>query len=195
MRRRVPWNIERISVAVAIDGVWKWKYDENGEVLFTPDGSIQREYTPVEDPELDKAQTLVEHAIGYNRNRGDTVTVQHLQFDRTEQFKAEDEVFRRQARVRQLVMYGLIGLAVLVIAFLVFRFCLPGSGAETETAGRRTCHGSIRQCVKLPSDPRRKRGSKSRCPSKSGPGWRCRRMRSIWPGNIPRMWPSLSVPG
>jgi flagellar M-ring protein FliF len=117
-----PWIIERISVAVAIDGIWRWQYDEKGEVLLNPDGSIQREYTPVEDEELRKAQTLVEHAIGYNRDRGDTVTVQHLQFDRTAQFEVEDDIFRRQARIRQMLLYGLIALGVLVIGFLVFRF-------------------------------------------------------------------------
>ena len=117
-----PWIIKRISVAVAIDGIWRWQYDEKGEVLLNPDGSIQREYTPVEDEELRKAQTLVEHAIGYNRDRGDTVTVQHLQFDRTAQFEVEDDIFRRQARIRQMLLYGLIALGVLVIGFLVFRF-------------------------------------------------------------------------
>jgi flagellar M-ring protein FliF len=117
-----PWIIERISVAVAIDGIWRWQYDEKGEVLLNPDGSIQREYTPVEEEELRKAQTLVEHSIGYNRDRGDTVTVQHLQFDRTAQFKEEDDIFRRQARIRQMLLYGLIALGVLVIGFLVFRF-------------------------------------------------------------------------
>lgn len=117
-----PWEIERISVAVAIDGIWRWQYDENGEVLLNPDGSIQREYTPVEEEELQKAQTLVEHAIGYNRDRGDTVTVQHLQFDRTEQFEQEDDIFRKQARIRRMLFYGLIALAVLIIGFLVFRF-------------------------------------------------------------------------
>ncbi len=117
-----PWVIQRISVAVAIDGIWRWQYDDKGEVLLNLDGSIQREYTPVEEEELRKAQTLVEHAIGYNRDRGDTVTVQHLQFDRTAQFKEEDDIFRRQARIRQMLLYGLIALGVLVIGFLVFRF-------------------------------------------------------------------------
>jgi flagellar M-ring protein FliF len=117
-----PWSIERISAAVAIDGIWKWKYDDKGNVLLNPDGSIQREYIALEEEDLAKAQTLVEHAIGYNRERGDTVTVQHLQFDRSEQFKLEDEKYRKQARVRQMLLYGLIGVGVLLVAFFVFRF-------------------------------------------------------------------------
>lgn len=119
---KAPWSIDRISVAVAIDGIWKWQYDDNGEVLLNPDGSIQREYISVSEEDLQKAQTLVEHAIGYKRERGDTVTVQHLQFDRSSQFQEEDEVYRRQARIRRMLMYGLIALGVLIIGFLVFRF-------------------------------------------------------------------------
>jgi flagellar M-ring protein FliF len=117
-----PWSIERISAAVAIDGIWKWKYDDKGNVLLNPDGSIQREYVPLKEEDLEKAQTLVEHAVGYNRERGDTIAVRHLQFDRSDQFKQEDEKYRRQARVRQMLLYGLIGLGILMVAFFVFRF-------------------------------------------------------------------------
>lgn len=116
-----PWEITRITTGVAIDGIWKWKYDDNGEVLLNKDGSIQREYIPVTDEELTKARTLVEHAIGFNRNRGDSVTVQHLQFDRTEQFRLEDEKFRARARTQQMLIYGAIGLGVILVAFVAFR--------------------------------------------------------------------------
>jgi len=117
-----PWEIERITVGAAIDGIWKWKYDEEGEVLFTPDGSIQREYLPVSQEDLSKAKTLVEHAIGYNRERGDSVSVEHLQFDRTSQFFEEDEAFKAKARTRQAILYAIIGVAAIIVAFIVFRF-------------------------------------------------------------------------
>ena len=119
--KKSPWEIERISVAVAIDGTWKWKYDDEGNVLFNPDGSIQREYAPVDETSLTKAESLVEHAIGYNQNRGDTVTVQHLQFDRSQQFAAEDEEFRARERVKQMILYGAIGIAIILVAFIAFR--------------------------------------------------------------------------
>lgn len=116
-----PWEIKRITTGVAIDGIWKWKYDDNGEVLLNKDGSIQREYIPVNEEELTKARTLVEHAIGYDRDRGDSVTVQHFQFDRTEQFRQEDETFRARARTKQMLIYGAIGLGVILVAFIAFR--------------------------------------------------------------------------
>ncbi len=117
-----PWEIERITIAVAIDGMWTWVYDEEGNVQFNPDGSIQREYTPVTDEELSKAQTLVEHAIGYDRDRGDSVSVVHLQFDRTAQFNGEDERFRTKDRIRRTVLYSILSLAALMVVFIVFRF-------------------------------------------------------------------------
>lgn len=117
-----PWEIMRTTVAVAIDGTWKWKYDDKGNVLFNPDGSIQREYVPVPGEELDKAKTLVEHAVGYNRDRGDSVTVQHLQFDRSTQFQKEDDRYRAQQRTRMAFIYGAIGLAGLLIIIILARF-------------------------------------------------------------------------
>ncbi|HOV62975.1 MAG TPA: flagellar basal-body MS-ring/collar protein FliF [Spirochaetia bacterium] len=116
-----PWEIKRVTIGVAIDGIWKWKYNDKGQVEFDTDGSIKRIYEPVSDVDLQKAKTLIEHAIGYDQTRGDSVTVQHLQFDRTGQFSREDEQFRNQKRLQQGILYGLIGLGVIVVAFVVFR--------------------------------------------------------------------------
>jgi flagellar M-ring protein FliF len=116
-----PWEIERISIGVAVDGKWRRKYNKNGTVKIDEDGSIVREYTPVSEEELEKAQTLVEHAIGYKPERGDKVTVQHMQFDRSAEFKEADEKYRRQRRIQQILLYSLLGVAVIVVAFIVFR--------------------------------------------------------------------------
>ncbi len=116
-----PWEITRKTVSIAIDGAWKWIYDDKGNVALNPDGSIKREYTPVSAEDLRKAQALVEAAIGYDRARGDQVTVRHLQFDRTEQQQEEDQRFRSQARLRQMVLYSIIGLVAVVGVFIVFR--------------------------------------------------------------------------
>ncbi len=113
--------IKRITASVAIDGVWRWSYNDRGEVETEADGSIVREYTPVATDELSAARELVEHAIGYNADRGDSVSVRHIQFDRSSQFQEEDERFRRQRQVQMIVLYVLIGIAVLLVSFIVFR--------------------------------------------------------------------------
>ncbi|TVR68323.1 MAG: flagellar basal body M-ring protein FliF [Spirochaetaceae bacterium] len=113
--------IERITASVAIDGTWRWSYDERGDVEINPDGSIVRVYTPVSEQELAAARELVEHAVGFSERRGDAVSVRHLQFDRTAQFSEEDERFRRQRQIQMIVLYVLIGIAVLLVSFIVFR--------------------------------------------------------------------------
>ncbi|MFI5368566.1 MAG: flagellar basal-body MS-ring/collar protein FliF, partial [Spirochaetia bacterium] len=55
-----PWEIKRITTGVAIDGVWKEKYDKSGRVMLNPDGSIQRDYIPVTDDDLAKAKSLIQ---------------------------------------------------------------------------------------------------------------------------------------
>jgi flagellar M-ring protein FliF len=114
-------QIDTIAVSIVLDGVWRREYNENGNLVINPDGSISREYTPVREEELATARRVVEGAIGYNQARGDIVTVEHLQFDRTAQFREEDEEYRRRQQIQMIVLYVLIGLAVLLVSFIVFR--------------------------------------------------------------------------
>ena len=120
-RQERPWNIRRVTASVAIDGVWKWNYDENGIVELNTDGSIARDYVPVSPEELKTVEALVRDAIGFNPNRGDSVTVAHLQKDRRAEHAGEDSVFRRQKQVREAVVWSLIGLGVVLAAVIFAR--------------------------------------------------------------------------
>jgi flagellar M-ring protein FliF len=114
-----PWDIKRISTGVAIDGIWKDRYDKNGRVLLNTDGSIDREFTSVTDDEIQKAKSLIQGAIGYSRDRGDVINVEAMKFDRSAQFEREDSVYRRQLSMRRTLISILIGIgAILVIAFI-----------------------------------------------------------------------------
>ena len=115
-------KIQRVTVSVNIDGIWKWKYDEKGRSKMLPQGGVDREYVPVSSDDLKKSQSLIQDAIGFNQDRGDSVTVQNIAFDRAAEFKAEDSNYLRNVQVKQIVLYSLIGLAILMIAFIVFRF-------------------------------------------------------------------------
>jgi flagellar M-ring protein FliF len=114
-------KIQRVTVSVNIDGVWKWKYDDRGRLKMLPQGGVDREYVSIPVDDLKKSQALIQDAIGFNQDRGDSVTVQNLAFDRAAQFKAEDSDYLRNVQVRQIVLYSLVGLAVLMMAFIVFR--------------------------------------------------------------------------
>ncbi|THB62597.1 MAG: flagellar basal body M-ring protein FliF [Spirochaetaceae bacterium] len=113
-------EVRRISVSVALDGTWTRVFDDRGN-LQIENNQVVREYTPVPADELARAKELIEAAVGFNRDRGDTVTVQHIQFDRTQQFIEEDAQFLRRQQVQQMVLYILIGVAILLVSFIVFR--------------------------------------------------------------------------
>ncbi|MCA1949833.1 MAG: flagellar M-ring protein FliF [Treponema sp.] len=114
-------TINRVTVSVNIDGRWKVKYNEKGEPVINKDNTIDREYIPIPDEELKKAQALVQDAIGFNRSRGDSVTVQNIQFDRTKQFAEEDAAFLRQRQFQVTMLLLLVGITVLLVSFLIFR--------------------------------------------------------------------------
>ncbi len=116
-----PWVIERITIGVALDGQWEKRYNKNGTIQFDDEGKIIREYIPVEEESIRKAQTLIEHAVGYKSERGDSVTVQHIQFDRSSQFQEEDEKYRARRRLQQILLYSILGIGVIIVAFIVFR--------------------------------------------------------------------------
>ncbi|MDR1655888.1 MAG: flagellar M-ring protein FliF [Treponema sp.] len=114
-------QIDRVTVSVNIDGKWKWKYTEKGRPVILPDGSIEREYTPVPAEDLRSSQYLIQNAIGYNAARGDAVTVQNIPVDRTNQFRDEDEAYFRDQQIKTTIFVFLSGLALLLVGFIMFR--------------------------------------------------------------------------
>jgi flagellar M-ring protein FliF len=114
-------QINRLTVSVNIDGIWKWKYDEKGDPVVLPDGAIDREYAPVPPDELRSTQLLIQSAVGYNAGRGDSVTVQNIPFDRTMQFAEEDAAYFRRKQIQTTILVFLSGLVILLIAFIAFR--------------------------------------------------------------------------
>ncbi|MEE8591116.1 MAG: flagellar basal-body MS-ring/collar protein FliF [Spirochaetia bacterium] len=116
-----PWSIDRITTGVAIDGAWLRVYNENGQLELNPDGSIKREYTPVSDEDLSKAEALIKDSIGYDRDRGDSVTVEHISFDRSVQFAAENEEFRLQRQLRTTIISVIIGIGAIIFAAILYR--------------------------------------------------------------------------
>ncbi|MDR3122548.1 MAG: flagellar M-ring protein FliF [Treponema sp.] len=114
-------GIDRVTVSVNIDGTWKLKYDEKKNPVELVDGSLEREYAPVPPEDLRAAQALIQDAIGFNAARGDSVTVQNIRFDRTREFAEADAAYRRQKQIETTILVALSGLALLLVAFIVFR--------------------------------------------------------------------------
>ncbi len=114
-------SIRRISASVALDGRWERQYTEDGDIVFNPDGSIAREYLPVDEDDLETAEDLVRHAVGFSEERGDSVTVRNVQFDRSDMFAEEDAEYRRRRQIQMIILYSLIGIAAVLVIFIAFR--------------------------------------------------------------------------
>lgn len=113
-------SMGRRTVSVNIDGVWSKRRDEKGNFVIK-NGAIEREYVPISAEELQSATKAVQDAIGYNRARGDSVSVLNIKFDRTSQFEKEDAAYFQKLQTQQTVLYSLIALAVILFAFIIYR--------------------------------------------------------------------------
>lgn len=113
-------EIGRRTVSVNIDGQWRKKKDENGNILIK-DGHIEREYIPISDEELQKATKAVQDAIGYDIKRNDSVSVLNIQFDRIAEFEKEDEAYFKAIQRQRIILISLSGLAILLLIFIIYR--------------------------------------------------------------------------
>jgi flagellar M-ring protein FliF len=116
-----PWEIKRITVGVALDGIWRREYDKNGRLVLNPDGSIKRGYVSLTPQDLVQAKNLIQGAIGYNALRGDDVKVENIPFDRSKIFEEEDSVYRRQMALRRTLYVVAAGVGALLIIALLYR--------------------------------------------------------------------------
>jgi len=114
-------QIDRVTVSVNIDGTWKMKRNAKGTPVVLPDGTIEREYTPVTAEILRDCDVLIRDAIGYNSARGDSVTVRNIPFDRSREFAEEDAAYFRKKQLQTTVLVFIVGLTLLLFGFMMFR--------------------------------------------------------------------------
>ncbi|GMO49801.1 MAG: flagellar basal-body MS-ring/collar protein FliF [Termitinemataceae bacterium] len=117
---RTP-KMDKISVSVNIDGTWERKHDEKGKLIFSPSGNVEREYIPLSAEDIARARSLIEGAIGYSAGRGDVISVQNIQIDRTSQFADEDAALMRQRQIQITIIASLIGIAALMVGFVLYQ--------------------------------------------------------------------------
>lgn len=116
-----PWEIDKITASVTIDGIWEIEYNEKKKPIMNPDGTRKRKYIPVSDEDLRKIKAAIEQGIGYSFVRGDKVVVNSLPFDRSKQFAEEDAKWRRKQQTTFALFAGLIALILLFIATIIYR--------------------------------------------------------------------------
>jgi flagellar M-ring protein FliF len=114
-------QIDRVTVSVNIDGVWKRKFDSKRNPIITADGSIEREYAPIPPEDLEKVRKLICDGIGYNSARGDSVTVTNIPVDRSQEFAKEDEAYFRKKQMQITIIIFIAGLTLMLFGFMLFR--------------------------------------------------------------------------
>ncbi len=76
-------DIERVSVAVLVDGTYQSNIKESGELEWT--------YTPRSPDELTKIENLVKSAVNFVGDRGDKVEVVNIPFETNQMAQPDDD--------------------------------------------------------------------------------------------------------
>lgn len=108
-------GIERLSVAVLVDGV---------QIMTTKeDGTVDAKWNPRSPEEIAKYETLVKNAIGFSANRGDNVKIENIQFI-AEDFTESERLLtslERKKLVHALFKWSLLGFSLALFFFIVVR--------------------------------------------------------------------------
>ncbi len=108
-------GLERVSVAVLVDGFETSTTKE--------DGTVEKKWNPRSAEEIQKYETLVKSAIGFNTGRGDSVKVENIQFI-AEDFSESDKILttlERRKLVHALFKWALLGFSLALFFFIVVR--------------------------------------------------------------------------
>ncbi|MCQ2590635.1 MAG: flagellar M-ring protein FliF [Treponema sp.] len=113
-------KIDAVSVGVDVDGTWILK-KVDGKYVLDDEGWRVREYTPVPPEKLAATEQMIKGIIGYDRNRGDLVSVTNIGIDHTKEFHDEDtEYFARQKRTTTIILV-LVSIVIVLVGFILFR--------------------------------------------------------------------------
>jgi flagellar M-ring protein FliF len=122
MKRKVdrdPFDVTRVSVAIAIDGQQDLPRLPDGDYDLDPTKKpTQIKLTP---EELKQAENIIKKAINFNESRGDQVAVENILFDRSGHWNKIREEYRRKEQMKKLILAALIGIIALFVGFIVFR--------------------------------------------------------------------------
>jgi flagellar M-ring protein FliF len=123
--RVIPFgNLDKLSVAVIVGG------------SFTTDAEGNKTFKPRGKSELKSLQTLVRGAMGFNEDRGDTVELQSmplLDISRMSDTEALQST-ENKAFYLEIARYGLVGVALFLLAWFLLRPLAQRITATEETA-------------------------------------------------------------
>ncbi|TFH42106.1 MAG: flagellar M-ring protein FliF, partial [Chrysiogenales bacterium] len=116
---RAPYDISRVSVAIAIDGQQNLPKLQSGE--FDLDPAKEPVQTPLTSEQLKKAENIIKKAINFSEARGDQVAVENIMFDRSRYWDELRSEFRKKEQIKKILLAALIGVIALFVGFILFR--------------------------------------------------------------------------
>ena len=108
-------GLERLSVAVVVDGTVQFKKNDKGEE--------EEVYVPRKPEEIAQLESLVKNAIGFNDKRGDSVKIENIRFTK-EDFSESEKMMttlERKKLMNALLKWALLALALAMFFFIVIR--------------------------------------------------------------------------
>jgi flagellar M-ring protein FliF len=113
--KEVAGGLERLSVAVIVDGVLVETKKE--------DGTTTTQWNPRTPEEIKKYEDLVKNTIGFNTGRGDSVKIESVQFQQ-EDFNEANKIITdldKRKIVLALLRWGIFVLFLVLLFFVIIR--------------------------------------------------------------------------
>ena len=108
-------GVERLSVAVLVDGVIKTTTDK--------DGNMVEQWSARSPEEMKKLEQVIKGAIGFNAARGDSVTVENIAFQK-EDFSESEKLLttlERKKLLQSVMKWLILTLSLGLFFFVVVR--------------------------------------------------------------------------
>ncbi|HCL58109.1 MAG TPA: flagellar M-ring protein FliF [Spirochaetia bacterium] len=128
--RKDPYDLEKLTVTVFLDGKWEKELDEDGDMIIA-NGRIKRKFVPISPETVKQVEESLKAYTGYNMTRGDKISVQAVSFDRSSEFEKEDEEIRKSQRIKKTILAIVIGLVGIFVISIIYK------AIEREMARRR----------------------------------------------------------
>ncbi|HPC38329.1 MAG TPA: flagellar basal-body MS-ring/collar protein FliF [Exilispira sp.] len=117
-----PYQINRITCSVMVDGVWEIEVDNKGNLVVDKAKlGYKRKYTPLSEEDLKKIEEVVKGAMGYDKARGDLVTVQNIPFNHEAEFAAEDAIIKRRDLLRKALITSFASILIFLLIIVLYR--------------------------------------------------------------------------
>lgn len=121
---RTPGALKRISIAVLVDGLR----------TAAEDGTT--EWQPRPEAEMEALRELVASAVGFDEQRGDSITLKSMEFSPVEiaGTEASSSSFTDRLDAMSLIQLAVLGVVALILGLFVVRPILAGRSIEAQRA-------------------------------------------------------------